>query len=606
MSQLDTHINSITTSGSDVIYDTHLIPNNFKKTAIKHPRKKLTKSVTSEAETLYDAIPDTTIIPITRNTIHIITALIQQKSFMDTKSKLSTLIFGIYSYSMSQEKNPYILIDKNTRTCSMLNKDFNVSAYTLVDETVWLTALKEYPIKVYTIDIYDSNPIFDAITEDYIIHFPNKTKFENNSTLIIRSEHKQIVAEAAEKLLTNLTDNLDTFIIVRSSQTHKYYAINRWFFTDYVYSLVGIDIVLNEYIEFYPSELETLEIVACVSDLSTAKIEFVTRIEHKYAKNYFREQIRTRYFMPRPVRDNYKNIVVDSYLPHQLYHKNIETSEYGLSYNVGVSSSDERHYAVSRLVADVLRATPIPIEDLCKVVGYTKKAIKDLLVKVKGKNITPVFVGIGGTGMNTLYWLNELCAFANVFNIFGAGIHIFEPEKIEVSNMLRFPMPLSAYAISTAGNPLKTDLAKTLTSNLTYRLGINSIYVDRSVVRSYNENSRVVFYGAPDINSRKLLSPTGRFIAATHANNSCSLWLNPIQNSDIQVESYGLIQLNTFFMNQFRMAIAFLELLADSTIREFASDTKVFSYSFDGTSKSTPSRKYYWYISNNLQMTPET
>ena len=74
--------------------------------------------------------------------------------------------------------------------------------------------------------------------------------------------------------------------------------------------------------------------------------------------------------------------------------------------------------------------------------------------------------------------------------------------------------------------------------------------------------SKIVTYGAPSIANRNFLSSLGNFVSATHANNTASLWLNPTSDDNLQIETYGLIQLNSFFMNQLSMAIEFLKILA--------------------------------------------
>lgn len=57
-------------------------------------------------------------------------------------------------------------------------------------------------------------------------------------------------------------------------------------------------------------------------------------------------------------------------------------------------------------------------------------------------------------------------------------------------------------------------------------------------------------------------------------------------------------------MNQFRMAIEFLNILAsDQDLK--VSDTRLFSYSFNGIPESTIDRKLYWQIEQNMEMTPE-
>lgn len=96
----------------------------------------------------------------------------------------------------------------------------------------------------------------------------------------------------------------------------------------------------------------------------------------------------------------------------------------------------------------------------------------------------------------------------------------------------------------------------------------------------------------------------GNFIGATHANTSCSLWLNPKQDQDIQVESYGMIQLGGFFMNQLRLAIGLLEVLAsEQNLAE--QDKSLLRYEFTGEAAMKTDLNYNWQLVRNLNMMTE-
>lgn len=88
-----------------------------------------------------------------------------------------------------------------------------------------------------------------------------------------------------------------------------------------------------------------------------------------------------------------------------------------------------------------------------------------------------------------------------------------------------------------------------------------------------------IFYGAPDIETRELLAQDDwKFISATHGDNYCQLYIKPEQDSSLQVESYGMINLSVFFMNHVKMTISFLELLASNT--DLTKSAQVMEYSF--------------------------
>lgn len=337
--------------------------------------------------------------------------------------------------------------------------------------------------------------------------------------------------------------------------------------------------------------------------------------------DHLAEQIRVRYgFFTRP-RSGLSNIIIDSFYPRLVYHYRFDMALLQQKETLPATA-----VAISRLVADSLLVRPVPISQLIRVLGYTEKDITALLRAVKHKNLTMVFAGLGGTGMNTLYWLTELCALTNVVNLF-CDVYAYEKETVEVSNMLRFPFGYSAYtqadfskhSVYGSDALYKLDLARPMLDKLSRNIPVcQAKYITQgtlygqadtwarfdSTAKKFTTPNNTFIYGAPGIEYRNELSAMGNFIAATHADNSCSLWLNPEQTTDIQIESYGMIQLGSFFMNQLRMAIGLLELLAsDQNLNQ--QDHQVLNFSFDGTIQLPTDRQYNWQIDNNIRMATE-
>ena len=336
-----------------------------------------------------------------------------------------------------------------------------------------------------------------------------------------------------------------------------------------------------------------------------------------FTADYLKEQIRARYgFCNRP-SSGLSNVVLDSFFPGLLYKYNMDVQKL-----LANESFPKTSVCVSPLVADLLQVKRIPIDQLIRILGYSVKDISNLLVAVKNKSLNFIFAGIGGTGMNTAYWLDELSKLTNTINIFNT-ISVFEKETIEFSNILRFPLPLSTYyqyATPYSNRAYKTDIIPPLLNRLTNRkLNINNYYIDKSSYL-YGEffdcnystspatciaKTRTVIYGAPGLEHRNYLSSLGNFVCATHASNSCSIWLNPTQTESIEIESYGSIQLGPFMMNQLRMTIGLLELLASDTPLD-TKDHEYLNYEFSGESASRADRQYNFQIQRDaLMMTPE-
>lgn len=122
----------------------------------------------------------------------------------------------------------------------------------------------------------------------------------------------------------------------------------------------------------------------------------------------------------------------------------------------------------------------------------------------------------------------------------------------------------------------------------------------------YKIKPNTVVYGAPSLEYRGKFSDAGRFICGTHNDNSCSLKINPTnEDINLQVESYGMIQLGGFFMNQFRMAIGLLELLADDSVDLEEKNIDYLDFEFNGECNRKADRKYNWQLQNNGMLTEE-
>lgn len=363
---------------------------------------------------------------------------------------------------------------------------------------------------------------------------------------------------------------------------------------------------LDQYID-----MNRAEEIAVWSNIRTKTINFTT--------NYLMTQIRTRYAFSNRPKNGVTSVVMDTFFPRLVYkHKmNIEAVHTNEAPTLPKTAC-----AISPFIADVLNVKHVPVEQLCRVMGYTLKDIRKILSAVKQKNYRMVFAGAGGTGINTLHWLTELCAMTNTVNLF-KEVHIYEKEAVEVSNLFRFPIdPRKVITKNTM--PLKIDIAEPLATKLSrdhvtvtynyipgqsrgsdvYSSRVAEIQRDVRGMTVRDEDDNIVYkprtdlptviYGAPSIEARIKLSKFGNFISGTHADNSCHLWLNPAQEADIQVESYGVIQLGSFFMNQLRMAIGLMEFMSKSDIDWKETDKEILNYAFKGDRELPTDRMYNW------------
>lgn len=341
-------------------------------------------------------------------------------------------------------------------------------------------------------------------------------------------------------------------------------------------------------------------------------------------KNYLKDQVRVRYAMLNRPR-GLMNTVMDSYVPKLLYRHNFNM----LSITNG-EKLPSTVCTISPWFANMLGCRAIPTEQLCRILGYDARTLKRLISKVKHKGYSISFAGYGGTGINTVHWLTEILDFTGSTGLF-SFVEIFEPSTLEFSNLLRFPkdptaINLTDSSLNIVNNPSITSRGVSKLTLLTKKERrllsknpimvsshaisnrINMRYTSKGFISLYDVEQRKsiikikqnhIIYGAPSLEDRNGISSLGHFISATHAGNSCQMWLNPTQDTDLQVESYGVIVLNSFFMNQLRMAIGLLEVLAGNVDLD-AKDTELLSYSFDGKSV-LPTDKTYNFTSDSLQ-----
>lgn len=269
-------------------------------------------------------------------------------------------------------------------------------------------------------------------------------------------------------------------------------------------------------------------------------------METIYFRDYVKKELEHRYALfDRPMNGDI-NPVCDSYMPNAIINNYADVPKTG--------------QFISRWFASMFNRRAIPINDLTSILGYKPKDIKQLLLSVKRQKHNFVMVGMGGTGTNFLFWLKEMCEEHNVKSIFNS-LTAWDDDKYEFSNILRLPLNSEAlfedyYIKSSMVHNFKYLSKKETRSNF-YRLNKHYIY-----------NSHI-YFGAPDIRTRELFEEQKEyvnflFISATHGDDDCSVSIFPKNDSSLQVESYGMIRLSAFFMNQIYMTIKTLEILSDS------------------------------------------
>lgn len=275
---------------------------------------------------------------------------------------------------------------------------------------------------------------------------------------------------------------------------------------------------------------------------------------HKF-DTHLRTQIFTRYFRPPAIE---YNAVLDSFLPF-------------LACSYVSNTSGNTVHAISPFTADLTGAKQIPLTTiLTTILKQDLSALHTTLLAIKQAKLTVIFAGTGGTGINTICWLSSICDHFGITNLF-QSIHVYEADYVDFSNIFRFPLPLSTYTNKSDSKLPKVDLIKSKITTLSSVVFYHNKFLTQlsDIPATLRDGSTLkpscVIYGAPSIYNRNFLSSLGAFVSATHANNTASLYINPVSDDILQVETYGLIQLNSFFINQISMALGFLDILASGS-----------------------------------------
>lgn len=288
---------------------------------------------------------------------------------------------------------------------------------------------------------------------------------------------------------------------------------------------------------------------------------------------FLSEEIRNKYeFFVKGDFPTTANMSVDSFFP-KLFNSKINTQ--------AIRTSDIKFptsaFAISEFVANSLEVRKAHISELCKVLNFTETQIKTLLLSVKRKKLDLYLIGFGGTGANFNYWLKELAEWTHTVNIFDT-ITIADGDKYTLSNVVRLPFDTRkyikpSYKVHMFDNSSNLANKINVTTSTTHSHEIASLMVD---------GNSTIFYGAPDIHTRARLSDMEhvKFISATHSGNEAQLFLNPPQDDNIQIETYGQINLSVFFMNHLMMTIRFLEFLSNSDTINWNQSGEIMEYNF--------------------------
>ena len=99
----------------------------------------------------------------------------------------------------------------------------------------------------------------------------------------------------------------------------------------------------------------------------------------KFSVQDLKESIRHRYFLTSVYRINYinqRNMVIDTMLPQSFISSDMNLEKTNRTFQSSLNLNTKTAYAISPLTATAFGCKQIPIEHLCRILGFTKENIK--------------------------------------------------------------------------------------------------------------------------------------------------------------------------------------------------------------------------------------
>lgn len=213
---------------------------------------------------------------------------------------------------------------------------------------------------------------------------------------------------------------------------------------------------------------------------------------------------------------------------------------------------------ISPNLATLYQARPAPFDSLLPLVDINLDQIRADLETIKANDVHITSIGYGGFSINLFTFMAMLAQRAGVFKPF-KHVTIYEDDTITLLNAFRIYKRLDN--ITTRRNnrtQLKLQLFQELEMNLTQDL---TRVAERFNSHHIAQHSGELLFGAPDFDTRQLLE-NEQFLFTGHGGDEVEFISRPIVDMSITSETYGSINLTTFFLNMIKAAESFIHIVA--------------------------------------------
>lgn len=243
---------------------------------------------------------------------------------------------------------------------------------------------------------------------------------------------------------------------------------------------------------------------------------------------------------------------------------------------------NSRALTISPMLGKMLGATSIPFNKLISLSGIDFKKLQKDIEGTKKRELVFAAIGYGGLGMNILHFMSLLSYRTGVHEVF-KELHVFESDRISYTNLPRFYKDLFNFPLPF-GLP-QNKLAFFNEMNLAERITLHEYRLDESVKETMDTYGNVVYFGAPDFETRALLE-NSNFMFAGHQGDNVIIVKSPVVDADLTQETYGTVNLTAFFINMIVATASVFDLLSRG-LDSFENDSVLFQHNSKERIKST-------------------
>lgn len=213
---------------------------------------------------------------------------------------------------------------------------------------------------------------------------------------------------------------------------------------------------------------------------------------------------------------------------------------------------------ISPNLGTIYQAKPVDFDSLLPMLDINMDQIRADLEVIKANDVHITAIGYGGFGINLFTFMAMLAQRAGVFKPF-RHITIYEEDTLTLMNAFRIYKRLDNIATRRNNRAhFKLQLFQDLEMGLTQELTRNA---ERFTSEHIERHSGELLFGAPDFETRQLLEDQ-QFIFTGHGGDEVEFISRPIVDTSITTETYGSINLTTFFLNMIKAAEAFIHTVA--------------------------------------------